>query len=284
MEAVEQRVVVDVDTDLRHPPLPRPLPRHRCDHGVGQQHIDRGARVAVGLFESRPIGRRSPTTTWRRVRDRRRGGCGASRTVCRPSGAPTPTLSVCRVRTHLHRRRGVCRAVGSDARTPRPAPSGRSSTGRPATHRDVPAGIIQPLGPRSRRRRHGRPTHHRQPARSRSRASASHTSDRSDTALVSRVERRPYPSTPPRPIRNDPRRPTPGSGGRSPHRPHPPNPAPAAPTSPPHPNQPGRTRPTSTANNPAIASPTPRSSITKPLSTTRSTRGKPDTNHPKQGV
>ena len=52
-----------------------------------------------------------------------------------------------------------------------------------------------------------------------------------------------------------------------------------------HPTQTSPITPaTSTANNPAIASPTPRSSITQPLSTTRSTRGKPDANHPKQGV
>ena len=38
------------------------------------------------------------------------------------------------------------------------------------------------------------------------------------------------------------------------------------------------------ANSSAIAAPTQRSSITSPSRSQRSTRGKPDTNHPKQGV
>ena len=56
MQTVEQRFVVDVDADLRYPPLPGPLRRHRRNDRVGQQDVDRGAGVPVDLFDRRQLG------------------------------------------------------------------------------------------------------------------------------------------------------------------------------------------------------------------------------------
>ncbi len=284
MEAVEHRVVVDVDTDLRHPPLPRPLPRNRRHHRICQQDIDRGAGVPVGLFEGGELGvdRRPQLGVTFRI-EGEVGVVHPGRLVDPPSHRHRRLLT-CPVRTHPHHRRGVWRAAGSDARTPRPARCGRTPTTRPATRRDVPDPHHPTPSTRSQRRRHGWPTHHRQPARSRSRASP-RTPQNDPTPLSSPASNDAHtPSTPQPLIRSDPRRPTPGSGGRSPHRPHQPNPAPAAPTSPPHPNQPGHTRPhrpPTTRRSPHRHHDHPSPNPSRP---TRSTRGKPDTNHPKQGV
>jgi hypothetical protein len=56
VQSVAQCEPVDVDTDLGHPPLAGSFPGHGGHDGVGQQHVDRGPGVAVGLFDGGQLG------------------------------------------------------------------------------------------------------------------------------------------------------------------------------------------------------------------------------------
>ncbi len=182
VQPVEQRVVVDVDADLRHPPLPGPFPRHRRNDRVSQELVDRCARVPVTLFDRRQLGvdRRPQFGVTLRI-ERQVGVVHAGGFV-----DPAPHRHRCflcgRALFRRRRRPIVCPAAGSDARTPPPAPPAANPNKSSAN----PAKRSRPASSSPRAALATASTWPADTTPSASAASnpgiASHTSERSDTA------------------------------------------------------------------------------------------------------
>ena len=285
VEAVEHRGVVDVDTDLRHPPLAADRSPDTAETTASANSTSIGVPVLPSCCLT--------VANWASIADHSlasRSGSKLRWVWCMPDGLSTQR------RTDTD---AFCLSSSDSPSSPaRRLPSSRqrrsnTPTGSTRAKRQqgvlqlaepLPTGVIQTFGGVGdgvdMTRRHGTP----RPARFRSRASA-RTPRNDPTPLSSHVSSACRTrSAPPPPTPSDLQRPVRVTGGRSPHRPHRPNPAPAAPSPPPHPDQPGHTpRP-----RPPTAKRSPRRhhdlSSPNPFRPQRSTRGKPDANHPRQGV
>ena len=265
VQTVEHRVVVDVDTDLRHPPLTGPLPRHRATrprrpaaHRSGCRRCRRACLIDA---------------SWASIADHSLASRSGSRrrwVWCMPEGLSTqrrtdtdafclsssdsPSSPAKRLPSSRQRRSNT--ATGSTRANPNRSSCNPPSRSRPASSSPLAAlatastwpADTTPVGEGVLRSRASARTPRNDPT-----PPGSHVS----SAARNR-------STPPPPTRSGPQQPTPRRGGRSPHRRHRPSPAPAAPTSPHRSDRPDHTprrRPPTARRSPRrhhdLPSPTP---------------------------